>query len=232
MTNENTHSERLESNDAKSYWKSTDQMGLGYGDTVPHYADTISTVIALLRPSSVLEFGCNAGRNLKLISEKSEPSVDLAGVDINEKSIRYGTEHHGLDLKVGDERSLCDYPDNRWDVVFTVSVLDHIPDPTTTCIELTRVSGRYLLLCEPYIPGVAGRIDNEVPAGGCSNVAPFSYYHDYYGILHKMGLTRVIDITLPTSERSVGMSYRMMLYTKGEDKREQRENVLGSIMRL
>ncbi|MDP6522847.1 MAG: class I SAM-dependent methyltransferase [Kiritimatiellia bacterium] len=218
-----------ESADAKTYWRSTDCMGLGYGGGVPYYADTVSSIVSLLSPASVFEFGCNSGRNLDLIAKKSELTA-VSGIDINEASIKYGVEHYGLDLRVGDELALDDYPDNRWDLVFTISVLDHIPDPVATCTELNRIAGRYLLFCEPCVHGGEGRIDGEHAEGDVSKTAPFSYYHDYYRIFRELSLTRVLDIALPTSCHSVGMSYRLMLCAKGSLVMENLEDLPGTLL--
>ena len=217
--------------EAKSYWRSTDCMGLGYGAAVPHYAATLSSMISVLSPRSVFEFGCNAGRNLKLVADKTGRSDAVRGIDINETSVKYGIEHYGLDLRVGDETSLNDHTDNRWDLVYTVSVLDHIPDPVATCRELSRIAGRYLMLCEPYLPGVTGRIDGGHAAGDKPRATPFSYYHDYYRMFSGMPLTRTLDIALPTSDTPVGLSYRLMLYAKGQIRREENEEVLRTILR-
>jgi len=215
--------------DAKSYWKSTEQMGLGYGGGVPHYADTVSSLISRLAPESVFEFGCNGGRNLDLVSKKSGLRA-LAGVDINESSVKYGIEQYGLNLRVGDEKTLSEYQDNSWDIVFTISVLDHIPEPMMTLTELKRITGCYLLLCEPYLCGAEGRIDGEDAEGDFSKVAPYSYYHDYYRMLEELSMTRLLDIVLPTGDRSVGMSYRLMLCTKKKQNRENTEALLGKLL--
>jgi SAM-dependent methyltransferase len=218
---------------AKSFWSSTDCMGLGYGAAAPFYAHTLSTVVSLLNPTSVFEFGCNAGRNLKLIAEKVPDGVPVAGVDINEKSIRYGIEHHGLDLHVGDETALRDYPDSRWDLVFTVSVLDHIPDCRETCRELRRIASRYVVLCEPCRPGVSGRIDLEGSKDGQAPVTPYSYYHDYYGIFDELSMMRLLDVSLPTNNRPLGRSYRLMVYGESEgDPNSTVAKVLPALLRL
>lgn len=218
-----------ESVDARSYWQSTAQMGLGYGGGVPYYAETVSSIIALLKPESVFEFGCNGGRNLDLVSKKSKLST-IRGIDINEASVKYGIEQYGLDLRVGDEKALRDYADCCWDLVFTVSVLDHIPAPMATCAELRRIAGRYLLFCEPYLYGTEGRIDGENAKGDLSKVVPFSYYHDYYRMFNELSVTRVLDIALPTGDRSVAMSYRLMLCTKEREPREDIEALLGTVL--
>ena len=41
-----------------------------YEDRPPLYATIVSELIASLKPSSILEFGCNAGRNLDLIRRR------------------------------------------------------------------------------------------------------------------------------------------------------------------
>jgi len=70
---------------------------------------------------------------------------------------------HALDLEVptvdcervfcvkGDASSL-DYPDDYFDFVFCAEVLEHIPEHVLSkaCLELSRVSSKYLLVGVPY----------------------------------------------------------------------------------
>src|SRR5260370_6213152 len=92
-----------------------------YEDRPPLYATMVSELIASLKPSSILEFGCNAGRNLDLI-RRLLPRARLVGMDLNRKAIEVGRRRFGLDLRVADETSLASFPDSSFEVTFTASV--------------------------------------------------------------------------------------------------------------
>src|SRR2546430_17729046 len=77
----------------------------------------------------VLEIGCNVGGNLQWIAQHLE-ARDVYGVDVNEKALwelvrrvpgGNGVWSPGRDLPFGDR---------RFDLVFTMGVLIHLPDAT------------------------------------------------------------------------------------------------------
>ena len=79
-----------------------------------------------------------------------------------------------------DETFLKQQPDNRFDVIFTVSVLDHVPEPLPVLREMVRVARLGVLLLEPSL-SEEGKLlssvnsQNEEPA----EVTPYSYFWDY-----------------------------------------------------
>src|SRR5690554_6136919 len=75
---------------AREYWARPETQPLSY-KSPSHYAEAIATFIAATGVSSVLEFGCGGGRNLKQIRDvfaaRGLSALALRGVDINESSI-------------------------------------------------------------------------------------------------------------------------------------------------
>jgi len=127
----------------RDYWAERKLMRY-YMEDQPYTAGIVSAVLDS-SPSRVLELGCNVGRNLRAIRDRA-PDVELVGIDINAKAIDWGRRTWGLDLRVGDERSL--EPDSA-DVAFTVSVIDHIPEPEAALVALVAAAPR-LILVEPW----------------------------------------------------------------------------------
>lgn len=113
-------------------------------------------IIDKYKPSSVLEFGCNVGTNLREI-RKYGSGIRCVGIDVNEKAIKFGKRKYGLDLRVGGEERLSDFEDKEFDLVFTLSVLDHIPDITTSCNALVRCSKNWVICIEISLP-IEGKI--------------------------------------------------------------------------
>lgn len=116
----------------------------------------IANLVKELQAQSVLEFGCNVGQNLAAI-HAAVPEARLVGIDINPQAVALGREKTGLDLRVGDESALDAFGDGEFDLVFTISVLDHVADVDAACRRLLRVVGRYLYLLEVHLP-VEGKV--------------------------------------------------------------------------
>ena len=165
-----------EADRAKQHWS-----GIGvkpfYGKPKP-WARFMAEAILRHSPATVLEFGCNVGRNLATIRD-SAPDVRLLGLDINADAVA-AAQAQGLDARVGDETTLTRFADNEVDVSFTVSVLDHLPDPRPAITELCRVSSRAVLLLEPWM-GEEGKVvrNTRAETGETVDTTPYSYSWDY-----------------------------------------------------
>ena len=101
--------------------------------------------------SSVIEFGCNVGMNLRAL-RRIFPDLPLTGIDINEDAIRHVNEWGGAKGLLGSivDLSLTE----RYDLTFTKGVLIHIhPDLLDKVYEnLYSYSKRYILIAEYYNP--------------------------------------------------------------------------------
>lgn len=125
---------------------------------------------------SVLEFGCNAGRNLHYI-RKTFPHTTIRGIDLNEKAVLRGRAEFDFsedELTIGDEHSLESIPSESYDVVFTMSVLDHLPDPGRALSNLIRIARLHILLIE-FALDEFGKIEGKIVS--------YSYSHNYMRIL-------------------------------------------------
>ena len=140
--------------DAKQFWKSYG-VRTWYREPKP-WAGVLVQLVRDLGVKTVLEFGCNVGRNLAAIAEHC-PGVTVTGIDINQEAVEFGREKTGLDLRVADERGLESFADGAFDLVFCVSVIDHISAIDEVCRQLVRVAGKAVFLMEVRLP-VEGRV--------------------------------------------------------------------------
>jgi len=106
----------------------------------------ISEIIKL-EPDSAFEFGCGSGKNLKMIEQALDKRIETCGQDI---SILNCIQAHlaGVDSVIcGDERHL---PIRPFDVVFTCSVLDHIPHENINALVdgLKTMASKAVIVCE------------------------------------------------------------------------------------
>jgi SAM-dependent methyltransferase len=169
-----------ETRDARAYWAG---CGIGPYRKPTHWSEFIAERVLALAPRSVLEFGCNHGRNLVAITRR-RPDVEVRGIDVNAAAVERGRADHELDLRVGDDAVLARLSDGRFDVVFTVSVLDHVPEPWPIVGDMLRVARVGVLLLEPWLGG-EGRVVWEAAEEGGRDSNPFCYSWDYARFLSR-----------------------------------------------
>lgn len=110
-----------------------------------------------LQPSDqVLEVGFGSGRTLKIAASKT-PLGFVSGVDSSPTMLEIARKRNAqsimsghMDLKLGEMESLG-YPDDHFDKVFAVEVINYIADPLKGFMELHRVlrpGGRVALFFE------------------------------------------------------------------------------------
>jgi SAM-dependent methyltransferase len=102
--------------------------------------------------ASILEVGCNAGRNLAHL--RGAGYENLAGVDISPAAVDLlrETYPHLDDVAIGigpAEDVLAGLRDFSIDVLFTMAVLEHIhPDSEALFADMARVAGRCVVTIE------------------------------------------------------------------------------------
>jgi SAM-dependent methyltransferase len=143
---------------------------------------------------SVLELGCNVGRNLYWI-KRFLPGIRVAGLDVNPNAIVAGKALFGFtddELWVADDDSLTGIGAGSFDAVFTVSVLDHLPEIEDTVRQMLRIAKRRVLLIELALSEF-GQI-NDPRCIDCS------YSHDYVGIFSRLRCDIVSHAPAPLGE--------------------------------
>ena len=223
LTLSKIENDEAEKADAKKYWAEQKQQKLVY-DLKSHYAGAIAEVLKFIDAKSVFEFGCAAGRNLKALQETFAEELDrellVDGIDVNENAINLGREQNGLDIKLADENYLGGLEEGTFDLVFTVSVLDHVPNPEKFIHELMNISTKYGVFIEPWIDSEYGKVNNIdsrwYKKANCG-IVPYTYFHDYPSIFSSAGLNTVFKIPLPTHLNLSGPTYQLWLVSKGDD---------------
>lgn len=129
-----------------------------YYPRVPKWSSRSHSILSILSPiifkeDSILEIGCNAGRNLNHLWQAGYQNV--RGMEISEHAVeRLRTEYPCLatiPVDIGPaELSIRKYCSSSVDVIFTMSVLEHLhPDCRFLFKEIARVSRKYVLAIEP-----------------------------------------------------------------------------------
>jgi SAM-dependent methyltransferase len=176
------------------------------------YALLVAETVAGCGPASVLEFGCGSGRNLAVLRDLTP--ARLVGVDLNPTAVAWGRDNFGLDLRVGDETWLPGQGKDAFDIVYTVSVIDHIPQPQPAIGALVSAAAEFVLICE-IMHSVTGRLARmEDGEGRLTDGYPFSYFHDYQRLFAAAGAWLVADIACPVGTSGVLPYYRLQIYSK------------------
>lgn len=129
----------------------------------------------------VLDVGCGAGANLRLLSDLGLPGV--TGLDLNRASIRFCREKGLGEIEQGDLKHLP-FADESFDLVLATDVLEHVDEDLCAVEEIRRVlrPGGTALISVPAFPSLWG-LQDEI-----------SHHHRRYRrdpfleMLHKGGL--------------------------------------------
>lgn len=147
------------------------------GDNEPYYAykrrETLRAMdkTCAFQGKSVLEIGCGPGGNLQEVLKRGASQV--TGVDISQQMVdiaKANLKHTDVNiLKIDGER--LPFEDKSFDLVFTVTVLQHNTDDRmmrSILAEACRVSGRELLICE--------KLDSTISGTDLCLARPVDYY--------------------------------------------------------
>ena len=214
-----------EADGVRGFYVNSTVQPFRYENGPEHYARLVAETVASFAPSSVLEFGCGSGRNLAVLRDLTP--ARLVGVDLNPTAVEWGRENFGLDLRVGDETWLPAQGLDAFDIVYTVSVIDHIPDPQTAIRALVAAAADLVVVCEIMHSEIGRLARMEDADGRLTDGYPFSYFHDYPALFAAAGAWLVADIASPVGTTGVLPYYRLQVYSKRTGWR--RRNLVGAL---
>ena len=101
---------------------------------------------AFPRPALVLEAGCGSTSDVYLPFKKK-----IAGIDIDAEQLKHNDK---IEIKIQGDLQTYELPQNEFDLVACVDVLEHLPFPENALVNMSKSvkSGGYLLIAgpEPY----------------------------------------------------------------------------------
>ncbi|MBU4331751.1 class I SAM-dependent methyltransferase [Patescibacteria group bacterium] len=110
----------------------------------------ISRILSPLKINNFLDLGCHSGIFTDKI--KKITKANGFGMDISEKVIQHAkNQHPDLNFLCGDIQNGLPFPDQNFDLVTTLDVLEHLPNYNCAVSESARVlkPGGYLLVGIP-----------------------------------------------------------------------------------
>ncbi|UPV76949.1 class I SAM-dependent methyltransferase (plasmid) [Halorussus limi] len=148
----------MEPEDGRRYWadRSEEFSPSYYADIGQNeVSETLAAVLDhyVSRDAAILEVGCSSGRHLaNLLDEGYE---NLTGIDINDDSFDVMADHYPRLAETGTfhagaiEELVPEFPDDAFDVVYSVETLQHVPPENAGVFEeLARVSADLLITAE------------------------------------------------------------------------------------
>lgn len=140
----------------------------------------LASLVANTKVNSVMEFGCNDGRNLKII-KSMRPYMLFAGIDINTKALAKAVAADFGVFAVGDEDSLKYVDTKSYGTIFTNSVLCHIPKINRIIKQFKRIARTSIILCETQ------EIKNKYYFAHNYKAYGFSKIHEMKSVSHPLG---------------------------------------------
>lgn len=109
-----------------------------------YFQQTARHIVDLFEPERTLDVGCAKGFLVKALDELG---VDAYGIDPSVYAVSNAHPDVGDKINLDSARSIP-YPDNTFDVVTCLDVMDHVPlkEVTKTLKELLRVSKEWVII--------------------------------------------------------------------------------------
>jgi ubiquinone/menaquinone biosynthesis C-methylase UbiE len=110
----------------------------------------LDEMLAGLAPRRILEIGVGEGHVMSRVRERF-PGVPLVGVDLPDEALRDEWREQDLACMFGDATTLP-FPDDSFDLVLAIEVLEHVPTPDAALAELSRVCSGTFVASVPFEP--------------------------------------------------------------------------------
>lgn len=116
--------------------------------------------------SSIVECGCNIGRNIDFLKQIN-PDYDISAIDVNEKAINFVKEKYNISDSFIGRIEDASFKNNKYDLAFTMGVLIHVhPDELlATAKKVVDMSKKYVLIGEYF-----NRTPTMIPYQGKENL--------------------------------------------------------------
>ena len=115
---------------------------------------SVEALALSVNPRTILDVGCAEGYVAERLRQMGG-DVQVLGLDLDYEALLRGRELGALGTCCGSVYKLP-YPDNSFDLVLALEVLEHLTEPGRALDELRRVTRRFCLLSVPHEPFFRG----------------------------------------------------------------------------
>ena len=118
---------------------------------IKRFHEKITRIVGDLRPATLLDAGCGEGFVADIFLREM-PELKITGFDVNEGAVRLARLRNPRGtFSTGDIYNI-DHPDDSFDVVVALEVLEHLHEPDRALAEMARVAKRAIVLSVPHEP--------------------------------------------------------------------------------
>ena len=121
---------------------------------VARFRGALNELVDLAAPASILDVGC--GEGVLTAAWRDRAGVQrVVGVDVEDAGLRAEWARHaraGVELQAIEPAPPLPFPDDSFDLVAAVEVLEHVADPDALLAELARVARTHVLVSVPREP--------------------------------------------------------------------------------
>jgi 2-polyprenyl-3-methyl-5-hydroxy-6-metoxy-1,4-benzoquinol methylase len=117
---------------------------------IDRFYGEVATIVGGIPASSALDAGCGEGETLARLGGLLPE--DLAAIDLNPESAAYTAARFPTAAVETGSIAALPYPDDRFDLVLCLEVLEHIEDPDAALADLERVGRRDFVISTPDEP--------------------------------------------------------------------------------
>jgi len=114
------------------------------------FLGALDSLLDGIEPERILEIGVGEGVVMARVRERF-PDATIVGVDLPDQSLADEWRELGLSCLFGDATALP-FPDDSFDLVMAIEVLEHVPNPDRALTELARVCTGTLVASVPFEP--------------------------------------------------------------------------------
>ncbi len=120
---------------------------------VASFQNALADLLRLAAPTSILDVGCGEGVLTQSWAQALRPAP-VVGVDLTDARLEAAWQRRrGANLRFMAARAeALPFRDGEFDLVAAIESLEHVPDPDRALAEMSRVSGRHLLVSAPREP--------------------------------------------------------------------------------
>ena len=114
------------------------------------FLGALDSLLDGITPERILEIGVGEGEVMTRLRERF-PDATIVGVDLPDPELAADWKQAGLSCLFGDATTLP-FPDETFDLVLAIEVLEHVPQPDRAMVELARVCTGPLIASVPFEP--------------------------------------------------------------------------------
>jgi 2-polyprenyl-3-methyl-5-hydroxy-6-metoxy-1,4-benzoquinol methylase len=197
---ESNRSVRKSKDELHDYWRSPDEMNnpSSYLQASKRIEYLVSLVKQYVKPNaSILELGCNVGRNLYQLWKAGYHS--LSGVEINPEALKLMKQNFPDMQVITYEGTIEDRIKElgKYDLVFTMAVLEHIHSDSEWVFPEIAKRARMLITIE----------------GEKKNVSELHFPRNYKNIFEALGLHQIYEKHLSQKE-GLNTKFYTRVFTK------------------